>query len=132
MSIDENAIINGILAHMVTLGYSTSADDQSPSDFARRKPPFAFATNVVTRVAEVEDAQSDDNATFVLNLRETSGKRAKLIADIQGLVALLEGDTTLGGTCDLCQVSDRTQAQGQDVDLRASYWTVDITARFVS
>ena len=132
MSINENDVIAAVLGHMGTVGYNTSVDDHSPSDFARVTQPFAYVSNVNTVREAVDDAQTTDTTNFVLNLWREAKKRTEVIADIQALIALLEGDTTLAGVCDLCQAGDMAEIGGQDVDGQMTFVVLDITARFVS
>ncbi len=132
MSINENAIIDAVLAHMTTVGYKAIADESGLADFSRYAKPFAFVSGVNTIREPIDDAQTNDQTSFELNLWEDSGKRAKVIADIQAFIALLEGDTTLGGVCDLCQAGDAAQIVGQNVEGQMTYWTLDVVAVFES
>ncbi len=132
MSIDEQAVIDAVLAHVVTQGYTTSDDEHSPSDFVRFAKPFAFVTGVITTREALEDVQTADVTTFTLHLWRESNQRAAIIADIRALFVLFQGDPTLGGVCDLFQALDAVQVSSRDVDTQMSYWTLVGQAEFES
>ncbi len=132
MSIDEQAVIDAVLAHVVTQGYTTSDDEHAPSDFARVSKPFAFVTGVVTTREALEDVQTADVMRFTLHLWRDSNQRAAIIADIRALFVLFQGDPTLGGVCDIFQALDAVQVSSRDIDTERSYWTLAGVASFES